>query len=511
MNAALLSRTLALARLEAMRTGGFAFAKQREAILCHAPLVALCCSGRSGKTRGALLKWLEVAERKPNELSAFIALTLKQAKRIGWRQLKRLDRELKLGLQFNVAELTVTHPNGAVLHMFGANRDDLLDVLRGSPFAFVYFDEAAFFREGLLETAIEDALLIRMMDLEGEMWIGSTPGYVEAGYHYNAITGKKPGWRVFEWTYFDNPHLPEYPKEPDAEKRRALRLKAAVTVRERMGWQEDTPSYVRDWLGKYARDTDALVYAFDRKVHMVDALPASWTTDRARWQVVLGIDFGSTNATAWTVWAFEKHSPVAYCIRAFKHHNMAPSACADITKQLIEDYKPDAVIGDSAAKGYIDEHRARHQIAIESADKLGKRAHQMTMNDAFRASPAPRIYLLRGAADPYASELERLGKDRRFERIVSADGTVTAHPRHGEEDPRGEKDLCDAGLYGWWKCWAWIEELDRIEAEAEAERQRRARDPLGGTALQGVYAREQPTRHDGLKGAFGLGSLRKRG
>lgn len=511
-------------RKRAARIEDLAFGVQLEAIQCHAPLVGLCCSGRSGKTRGALLKWLEVAERKPGELSAFIALTLKQAKRIAWRQLKRIDRELKLGLKFNIAELTVTHPNGSVLHLFGANRDDLLDVLRGSPFAFVYFDEAAFFREGLLETAIEDALLIRMMDLEGELWIGSTPGYVEAGYHYDVITGRKPGWKVFHWTYFDNPHLPEYPVEPDAEKRRALRLKAAVAVRERMGWTETTPSYMRDWLGKYARDLDALVYAFDRDVHFVDAMPESWTTHRERWYTVLGLDFGSTNATAWVLWAFEKHTPNVYCVKAFKHYNMAPSQAADITKQLVDDYRPDAVVGDSAAKGYIDEHRVRHQIEIEGADKLGKRAHQMTMNDAWKYSvlvghdeagnelrrPAPRIRLLRGETEAYASELEKLGKDRRFERIVGADGRVTAHPRHGEEDPRGEKDLCDAGLYGWWKCWAYVEEWERQEAEAAAEAERRAADPLAGTALQGVYAKPKPTRHAGLRGAFGVGSLPKR-
>jgi hypothetical protein len=443
------------------------FGVQREAIECHAPLVGLRCSGRSGKTRGALLKWLEVCERKPGELSCFIALTMKQARRIAWRQLKQLDRALDIGLKFNVNELTVTHPNGSVLHLFGANRDDLLDVLRGSPFAFVYFDEAAFFREGLLKTAIEDALLIRMMDLDGELWIGSTPGYVEAGYHYDVTDAGKPGWRVFCWNYFDNPHLPEYPREPDAEKRRALRLKAAVKIREQMGWTEDTPSYVRDWLGRYARDTEALVYAFDRQIHMVDSLPASWTTHRSRWRVVLGIDFGSTNATAWVLWAFEEHSPVCYGIFAKKVYGKSPGECADITKQIVEDYSPDVIVGDSAAKGYIDEHRTRCQIAVQGADKQGKRAHQISMNDAWRFSPSPHILLLRGACDEYASELERLGKDTRFKRVVGADGRVTAHPRHGEENPRGEKDLCDAGLYGWWRCWAWLEEITAKQLERD--------------------------------------------
>jgi hypothetical protein len=478
-----------------------AFGQQREAITCHALFLALCCSGRSGKTRGACLKWLEVCERKPGELSAFIGLTLKSAKRTAWRQLKKLDQEHGLGLAFNVAELTITHPNGSQLILLGANRDDLIDVMRGSPFAFVFLDETAFFREGLVQNLIDDALLIRMMDLEGELWIASTPGYVLAGYHYDVVSGLKPGWRVFQWTYFDNPHLPEYPVESDPEKRYALRLKAAVAVREKMGWTEDTPSYVREWKGLYVDDPEALVYAFNRQLHMVDEVPADFYTNRSAWHVVIGEDFGSTNATAWVVWAFRKHSPDVYCLRAFKRYGLPPSECADITRDLKAEFNPDAIVGDSAAKGYIDEHRARHQIEIQGADKQGKRAHQISMNDAFRAVPAPRIRLVRGQCDEYAGELEKLGKDPRFDK---------RHPRYGEEDPRAENDLCDAGLYGWWHCWAWVEEYERQEAEEKA-RNTLPQYPAAGTAFQNLYVNPPPVPNAGLRGAFGIGSLRRRG
>ena len=82
--------------------------------------------------------------------------------------------------------------------------------------------------------------------------------------------------------------------------------------------------------------------------------PARRTTAKAR-PPVLGIDFGSTNATAWTVLAFEKHSPMVYVVETYKAYGMAPSATADVTKQWIAQYHPDVIIGDSAAKGYIDE------------------------------------------------------------------------------------------------------------------------------------------------------------
>jgi hypothetical protein len=496
-------RTAAATRV---RPVDLAFGQQREAIECHEPFVVFCCSGRSGKSRGAVLKWLEVAERKPGELSCFIALTLAQAERIAWRQLKRVDKELGLGLKFNKGDHTISHPNGATLILLGANRDDLIDVLRGTPFAFVYFDEAAFFREGLLKQAVEDALLIRMMDLQGEMWVASTPGYVKAGYHYELVSGRKPGWRMFHWTYLDNPHLPELPWEPDDMKRRLLRIEAARKIREVNGWNEDSPSYVRDWLGRYTDDLESLVYAFRPEIHYVDDMPPSWYTNRERWHTVLGIDFGSTNATAWTVLAFEKHSPIVYVVETRKEYGMAPSLTADVTKTYIDTYHPDVVIGDSAAKGYIDEHRIRHQIAIELADKQGKRAHQMLLNDALRAvandnNPAPRIRLVRGTCASLADELSKLGKDPRF---------GPNHERYGEENPNAENDQADSFLYGWWKCWAWLEEIRKAEDEA-AEKERLSRlDPLGNTALQGIYGKPPPVAHEGLRGAFGMPALQRR-
>lgn len=455
-----------------------AFGVQREAIECHDPFVVFCCSGRSGKSRGAVIKWLEVADRKPGQLSCFIALTLAQAERIAWRQLTRMNKELGLGLTYNKGDHIINHPNGSALILLGANRDDLIDVLRGTPFAFVYFDEAAFFRDGLLKQAVEDALLIRMLDLQGEMWVASTPGYVKAGYHYELVSGMRPGWRFFHWTYFDNPHLPEYPVEPDAMKRRLMRMQHAASIRETQGWSEESPSYMREWRGLYADDLEALVYAYRAEIHLVDRMPESWLTNRANWHTVLGLDFGSTNATAWTVLAFEKHSPIVYVVETRKEYGMAPSAQADITKQYRDDYHPDVIIGDSAAKGYIDEHRTRHQIGIQLADKQGKRSHQILLNDALRAvtpegAAAPRIRFVRDATKSLQDELMKLGKDPRF---------GPNHEKYGTENPNAENDACDSFLYGWWKCWAWLEEYRKAEAEkraaalAEAARLRRLRE-----------------------------------
>lgn len=445
-----------------------AFGEQRAAVECNAPAVLLSCSGRSGKSRGFCLKWLQVAERKPGQISVYVALTRGSAKRVAWAQLKQLNRELGLGLTFLSAELTVLHPNGSQLIMLGANRDDLIDVLRGFPIALIGFDEAAFFRNDLLRRAIDDAVLIRLMDLEGELWVMSTPGYVCAGYHYDALTGAIGGFKTFSWSFFDNPHLPLEHQDKSLEWRANWRREYARKEMARKGWNEETPSYIRDFRGLYSQDLEALVYRFNREIHTVEAMPKSWTLTRERWTTVLGIDFGSTNATSWVLLAFEQHSPIVYVVKVRKSYGMAPSATADVTKQWIEDWKPYAVVGDSAAKGYIDEHAVRHQIAIEGADKLHKRSHQILVNDALCASPEPRLRLVAGACEDLASEMERLGKDPRYDKH---------DPKYGEEDPRGEKDACDGMLYGFVKCYAWLEEIERLQEQERLARLRRGGDP----------------------------------
>ncbi len=483
-----------------------AFAKQREVLEAPAKFIVLRCSGRAGKTRAFLLKWLQVKEQKPGQVSVYVALSLDSAMRLAWAQLKQMNDELGLGLTFNIGKHTIEDGKGSKLILLGANRSDLVDVLRGFPMVLAGFDEAAFFRAGLLERAIYEAVLIRLADFDGECWVMSTPGYVNSGFHFDICEGRKAGfqgWQFFHWTFFDNPHLPAGRDDLSDEQRREWRLEYARKTRERMGWTEDSPGYVREFLGLPADDIASLIYKLSRKRHCIQDMPESWSTQRHRWHTVLGMDYGSTNATSWVLWAFEHHSPIAYCVKARKLYEQSPSQVADITRnEWVDVFKPDVIVGDPAAKAYIDELRVRQQIAVQAADKLDKRAHQRTFNDALTFSPEPRMFFVEPECEEYLDEMEKLGKNPKY---------AVNHPKYGEEDPGAEKDACDGGLYGYTKVWAWVEELRRVEAEAEAERQRRARDPLGGTALQGVYAREQPTRHDGLKGAFGLGSLRKRG
>lgn len=461
-----------------------AFAQQRAVLESPAKFIVLRCSGRAGKTRAFLLKWLQVKEDKPGEISAYVALTLESAMRLAWSQLKQMDKELQLGLTFNIGKHTITDSKGSQLVLLGANRSDLIDVLRGFPMVLVGFDEAAFFRGGLLEKAIDEAVLIRLADHDGDCWVMSTPGYVPSGYHHEICEGKKEGrrgWQFFHWDFFDNPHLPSERVAKrlglDEAGKRQWREDYARQTREKKGWTETSPAYVREFLGLPADDLGSLIYKVDRKRHCVQAMPESFTTHRDSWVCVLGMDYGSTNATAWVLWAFERGSADVYMVKARKAYGLAPSVVADITRdEWIKVYQPEAFVGDPAAKAYIDELRVRCQISVESADKVDKRAHQRSMNDGFLFAPNPRIHIVEPECEAYLDEAEKLGKDPRF---------GEQHHKYGAEDPGAENDCCDAGLYGYTRVYAWLEGLMvKLEADELAAKQEGAEiDPADQVSL----------------------------
>lgn len=457
-----------------------AFDKQRAAILDSSPRVVCRCSGRAGKSRAALLKWLDVAQRKPRSLSVFVAITIDTALRIFWRQAEEMNRQRNLGLVLLKAEHTIVHPNGARIVLLGVNRSDLIDILRGYALALAIFDEAAFWRAGLLKSAIEDAVEIRLFDLGGQVWVISSPGLTKTGYFHEISSGKKSGWSFHHWTFLDNPHLPIEPAEATPEERRAMREAKLVSVRAEHGWPEDHPTYMREWLGLDADDEDARVYPYDASVHDVESMPDGWMSDG--WVRVIGCDYGHNNATAYTLLAFQEDRPGIWIPCSEKRFGLLADDAGRWLEEWRSTYHPSAIVGDAGGLGkpYIEHARQRMQIPVEAADKLEKRAHQELLASALRSRPA-RVHVVSSGCADLASEWTQLQWDPRYQ---------APDPRYRRtEDPRAENDASDSALYGYMRCWDWMGELEkRLEAERAAsivDRRRNDPDPRDERGLDG--------------------------
>jgi hypothetical protein len=138
-------------------------------------------------------------------------------------------------------------------------------------------------------------------------------------------------------------------------------------------------------------DLDALAFAFERSRNVIRELPPL-PNRLSRWRYVLAIDYGVVHTTAWCVLAYREGSPIVYVVESFRRKlgesgaTNAPSEVADITRVLIEKYRPQTVVGDlgGLGKAYAQEMVLRHGIAIRPAKKDHKLAAIEVTSDALR-------------------------------------------------------------------------------------------------------------------------------
>lgn len=430
------------------------FDKQLAAVKDPAVFVDLLCSGRAGKTEAATLKWHTVRAEKPGQISVFVSLTRESAKRIIWAKLREQNDKYHLGLTFRLAELTIEDERGSKLILLGANAEHLVDILRGFPIVFACFDEAAFFRRGLLERCVEDAVRIRLFDYGGQCWIMSTPGMVPQGYFWRVTTGREQGWSHHSWTLMDNPYLPKTAADKTPAERQALKAAWIAGEMKRSGWTDKHPTYQREFLGQWVADPDAMVYNITES-NIIKAMPVEWYTNRHAWITVIGIDYGVTKATSHVLLAFNEWSPNVYIVRSRRDTGLSPTEAAEITQRWQETENPTFTVGDAGGLGKaFTEQAHRMGLLIESADKLGKRAHQEYFNGAAKAG---RLFIVEAGNEELITEFEQL----QFEPFPRED------PRWRlREDPRGKKDMADGALYGFTKCWAFLSA--RAEEQAPA-------------------------------------------
>ena len=294
-----------------------------------------CCSRRAGKTHACAILLLAYALEVPESLCLYVTLTRLSGKRIVWRRLLKLNREYGLGGKADRAELTITLPNGSEIRIMGCKDESEADKIRGIDPAprLVVLDEAQAFRPYVQEL-VEDALEPMLIETKGTMVLIGTPGKVRSGYFYDACAKadeamrerlnvaapandnedddegerKVLSWSVHHWTIADNPFIDDVPAE-------------LANIRKRKVWTDVTPTYQREYLGRWVAEHDALVYKYDQERNGWVALPD--LTDLA-WKCVLIVDQGYDDADAIGALWFRLGKPGVWLEE--RHHERRQSA-----------------------------------------------------------------------------------------------------------------------------------------------------------------------------------------
>jgi|TARA_Y100000310_G_scaffold63131_2_gene58403 hypothetical protein len=471
------------------------FPKQREAFAAEdQEFIAVHCGRRSGKTRGFLLRALKVMQKYPGCRVPYIALTRKSAEGILWRQIAEVNDDLGLGLIPRKGALVWEAPNGAEIFLVGANKTDEIEKLRGQAYPLIGIDEAASFRATLLELLIDDVLDMALMDYKGSIILVGTPGAACVGYFHDVCTGAKPGWSVHHWDATDNPHMPHA-----AEWMEARRIKR--------GWDTDNPTYLREYRGIWARDTDALVYKWDQSRNGEHAMPDDYDPASKAWSHVIGIDYGYVDSCAWVVLAFRSWKGsggdrTVYVVESFKRSTLSLEEHAEflsdmaiegvaveadrpvgagllqdeagwLTQRLYRKYAPQRIVGDSGGLGkpYVEFARRRLKIPIVAADKAAKLAQIEFVNAALRTSALRVILTSNRDLIDEAAILQWS-----MEKVAVTAGGQVRHELRRAIDERFEDHLCDALQYAYGAATAY-----RNEAPAKKPPRDLSRDAVDDT------------------------------
>jgi len=402
------------------------FAEQLKFVSDPAPNKLAVCSRRSGKTVACAADLVHTAWNNPDVVCLYITLSRNNAKKIIWREIKKLNREYGLCGEENVSELSITFPNGSVIYLSGAKDTTEIEKFRGLALKLVYIDEAQSFRE-YIKDLIDDVLSPALMDHAGTLALIGTPGPVPTGYFHacaHPTAGKQSSWSCHSWTFWNNPFIIKKSKlSHQAMLDRELKRRGVTT---------EDPSIQREWFGKWTLDSDSLLIHYDPAVNDFETLPP--LPGGQRWNYIMGVDLGYNDADAICVLAWHDSTPVTYLVEETVTAKQGITELADQIEKMQKRYDITKIMMDEGALGkkIAEEMRRQKHIPIQGADKARKMENVAFLNDALRSGRFKAKKDSRFAQDSYLVEIDR-DKSKPDKIVVSS---------------KYHSDIIDATLYG---------------------------------------------------------------
>lgn len=348
----------------------YLFDKQIEFVRDPSKFSTAVCSVRAGKSVSCAADLIDTAIKLPGTLGLYITLARASGKKILWPLLKQINNDYELGFKCNESELTMFHPNGSGILIYGASDVNEIEKIRGlSNVALVYIDEAQAFREHIKEL-VTDIVVKRLYDTNGRCRLIGTPGPVKAGYFYECSLN--PKWSHHHWTMFDNPWLlqksgrtPEQLTQEDCDTR---------------GVTKEHPSIQRENYGVWAYDPDSLILNYNSAINDFSFLP----TDE--YSYILGIDLGTDDSDSLSLLGYSESSPVTWLIEEILTANQLTDDLAGQIRKLQAQYGDMRMVADTGGLGkkVCNDLIARYNLPIMPADKLGKMKDYKFLNNALR-------------------------------------------------------------------------------------------------------------------------------
>ena len=333
-------------------------------------------------------------------------------------------------------------PNGSTLQLRGNSSNDEADSSRGYKYRLAIIDEGCYQRN--MGYLIDSVLTPAGADFpDSRLVVSSTPPRTR-NYFWESVKEAKSGWTHYRWNFHDNPYI----SNPDD---------VIAEICASKGISPDHTLIQREYEGLEVYDREAQVY---KTRHFFETLPPVT-------HVAGGIDFGTVDATAIVLVAYNKTEPKdGYVIYERKFRNPTTSLIADEVKRAYEYARsiPGTTFysfyADTSDTITINEMRLNYNLPILAAmksDKVGRIARLRDLLATGRLKVHSSLTLLE---DEFEQTVwKRADDDSILEEIDDA----AFHP-----------DLCDALHYSLTQImWDWGDLFEKSPVIAE--------DPLAAT------------------------------
>lgn len=399
----------------------FLFDKQLAFVQDPEPFKVAVCSRRAGKTISCAAHLIDTAINNKDATCLYITLSRNNAKKLIWRELKKIVSENKLTEDIDESEMSISFQNGSIIYVTGAKDASEIEKFRGLPIKLCYIDECQSFRE-YIKDLIDDVIAPALMDYAGTLCLIGTPGSVPTGF-FHECSVVSPDWKKYHWTFWDNPHIA---------------LKSGKTHQEllnrelkRRGVSINDPGIQREWFGKWVLDSDSLLIHWAHDKNHFDTEPP------AKYNYILGIDIGFKDADALAVLAYKDDDPYTYLVDELVTPKQGITELVQQINTLSAKYDISKMVMDMGGLGKKigEELIKRYLIPVEAADKTRKMENIELLNDALRTGRFKARAKSRFTQDSYLVEIDR--DKSKPDRIVVSN--------------RYHSDIIDAVLYAF-KC-----------------------------------------------------------
>jgi hypothetical protein len=343
-----------------------AFLDQDKFVADESTFVLAQCSRRSGKSTGIGKRLFKKANKYPNAIVPYFALTRESAKNIMWPVFNELNDKYRLNANLTEGNLTATLPNKARVVCFGADMKNFIQRIRGIKCPEAAIDEAQGFG-GHLQELVDDILTPAISDYaDGAIALTGTPGPVPRGYFFDACHGLQ-GYSTHKWTIFQNPYMP----------RAQTFLESLI---KRKGWDKHNPTYLREWCNEWVLDLDALLLPYSAPVNDFHELP------QANWRYILGIDIGLRDSDALAVLAWSESTPNIYLVEEIITPGQDLTSLEHQINSVMSRYEISRIVMDTGGLGakIAEEFSVRKRIPVQAADKARKFENAALLKDWMR-------------------------------------------------------------------------------------------------------------------------------